>query len=338
MPNTFPQELIDVVVDELHADMASLAACALSFRTMVASAQMHLFYKVTLAPPPAASKGGLKKASQCQRLAKILSSSPHLIPLIKDLRIIDDDPNSESWMVNSARSLSTILPLLTLKRISIRCALGSVDWDHMPRALKAPLQNIFKSPGLQSIQLHGIFLTEPRSSPLYLIFGDASDLRELSFSYETRKRVNPNVGPSDWQPKLTSLAITSNNTEDLILTLLNPKIYFSCLRTLCLASLLDPEINQLLTAIQDRSAIESLTIFYSHDWVFTSGLSALRSMKSLRSLRICTNTIRDGMVAVIRDDCAPNVSLEHITIEIRRMFYSIGWACGVAGNGRTRDV
>ncbi|KAJ6588072.1 hypothetical protein B0H19DRAFT_900559, partial [Mycena capillaripes] len=47
-----PQELVDMVVDNLHDDIPSLESCSLAARTFLASTRTHIFNKIEIKPPP----------------------------------------------------------------------------------------------------------------------------------------------------------------------------------------------------------------------------------------------------------------------------------------------
>jgi hypothetical protein len=263
MSSRLPRELFDIIVDELRADIPSLLACAQSFRAMVPSAQAQLFYKVVL-HQPAPSNNGRKRPSHCQKLSGLLESSPHLASLIKDLRIVDDDPLLSTWVVNEARTLARVLPLLDLKRISVRCTTASLDWDSMHRGLKTSLQSVFAFPRLESIQLHGILISAPPECALFHIFMDSHvNLQHLSFSYRLRRHRDRSLFvPPVWEPKLRSLVIDANHVIDLLHGLSSSAMDYSRLRTLTLSGFIDSEINELLAAIKDCNVLEDLNICY----------------------------------------------------------------------------
>jgi hypothetical protein len=73
-----PQERIDVILDNVHDDIPSLKSCSLAARTFVTSARKHIFKKVEI----------VSSSDAFQRFYNLLSSSPHIPPLVEDLRII----------------------------------------------------------------------------------------------------------------------------------------------------------------------------------------------------------------------------------------------------------
>ncbi|KAJ7683381.1 hypothetical protein B0H17DRAFT_37562 [Mycena rosella] len=160
-----PPELIDLIVDHLHADIPALKACSLAARSFVASTRPHIFRKVEVTPP----LPGNTSQTSCQRLYKLLTSSPHIAPLVEDLTIVlvgsetsfeyDEDgqwlTKPHATWVMAGRTLSLVLPLLKLRRISLvenapvdwNCAGEfSMSWNQLGRTLKSALAETFSFP------------------------------------------------------------------------------------------------------------------------------------------------------------------------------------------------
>jgi hypothetical protein len=214
---------------------------------------------------PAASSG--IKRSHFQKLSRVLESSPHIAPLIKDLQIVDDGPHP---VLSEWRTLSGMLPLFVLKRISIRCTKAPLDWDRIHREFKASLQGVFASPRLEDIQLQGVLISAPQECALFHIFMNAhADLQHLSFSYKHRKSDESSLLiPPVWAPKLRSLVIDTSHVKGLLRGLCSPAMDYSRLRTLVLSGFTDSDIKELLFAIKDRNVLEHLKIGYpgSNGW------------------------------------------------------------------------
>jgi hypothetical protein len=118
-----------MVVDNLYDDTLSLKSCSLAAHTFVASSRIHIFKKIEIAPPKGKGTGG---PTPCQKLLKLLISSPHIARLVEDLSIVlswghsdvdcvwDDahsDEDADLWIM-TGRTLTLVLPLLDLKRVS----------------------------------------------------------------------------------------------------------------------------------------------------------------------------------------------------------------------------
>jgi hypothetical protein len=363
MPSVFPQELVDIVIDQLHDDIPSLKAFALSFRAAVASAQIHIFHKVILASPRQ-SGGGLVH-SPVQRLCRLLASSSHLAPLIKDLRIIEDGPGQ--WVSKSSRALSTLLPLLDLKRISILVRGMPLDWDHLHRELKAALQTVFRSPGLEFVQLCGIYIGNPSHFPLFHILRDApAGLTTLAVSYSApRENVSPHVIPPSWLPRLQSLAIEFNAWDDHIpRSLSNPVVDLSRLQSLSLSCVGISEIRLLIdTMVEGGNVLQDLNIWFvrglsspfgiGHANVYSfagdpylphAGFALLSSLRSARFTVIRGATEAEDLINIV-NDCAANPSLQLVVLDVGLAIFLQDaveqWAdiaAAVASGGKVTDI
>ncbi|KAJ7918491.1 hypothetical protein B0H13DRAFT_293237 [Mycena leptocephala] len=196
-----------------------------------------------------------------------LDSWNHPPTLLLSSRICESSttiPLLSTWVVNEARTLARVLPLLDLKRISVRCTTASLDWDSMHRGLKTSLQSVFASPRLESIQLHGMLISAPPECALFHIFMDShANLQHLSFSYRLRRHRDRSLFvPPVWEPKLRSLVIDANHVIDILHGLSSSAMDYSRLRTLTLSGFIDSEIGELLTAIKGRNVLEDLNIYY----------------------------------------------------------------------------
>ncbi|KAF7366885.1 hypothetical protein MSAN_00947200 [Mycena sanguinolenta] len=80
-----PQELLDIVVDNLHDDTRSLKSCALAARAFLTSARIHIFRRIEIIPPKLKTNSS---SSPCQKLLGLLTSSPHLPRLVEELCVV----------------------------------------------------------------------------------------------------------------------------------------------------------------------------------------------------------------------------------------------------------
>ncbi|KAJ7367628.1 hypothetical protein DFH08DRAFT_828967 [Mycena albidolilacea] len=111
-----------MVVDNLYDDTLSLKSCSLVAHTFVASSRIHIFKKIEIAKEIAPLKG--KGPTPCQKLLKLLISSPHIARLVEDLSIVlswghsdvdyvwDDahsDQDVDLWIM-TGRTLTLVLP------------------------------------------------------------------------------------------------------------------------------------------------------------------------------------------------------------------------------------
>lgn len=245
MPN-LPQELIDSIIDNMQDDTPGLKSISLAFRAAVSSAQSHLFHTVVLtsARPSVLDSSEKEVILPCQKLSNLLlSSSAHLTPLIKDLRVLEE---GVPWIRSPAvETVSNILALLNPKRILFR-ALNGRDpgsWAYLPETFKSSLERIFRSPGLESIQIYGFYIPCPRQFPSFpgTTFRDApASLKTLAVCY--RERSGEYISIPLWLPQLQSLSVRYSGSHSrqvpapphIAHSLAKPTLDFSRLRSLCL--------------------------------------------------------------------------------------------------------
>ncbi|KAF7360246.1 hypothetical protein MVEN_00753400 [Mycena venus] len=316
MSTGLPRELLDIIIDDLRTDGPSLRACALSFRAMVPFAQSRLFYKVVLGHAQK-SLESVTQRTPCEKLSRLLESSPHLASFIRDLRIVDNDPRLDPWVLSEARTLSRILPLFDLKRISVRCKREALDWDKMHRELKTSLLRIFASPRLEAIQLHGLLLSAPPECPLFHVFKDSQpNLQHLSFSYRLRDKRRRSLSPPPvWAPKLCSLVIDADYAVDLLDGFSSAAMDYSRLRTLILSGFSFSEMNKVLYAMKDRNVLEHLSIVDSgSENTSEANLDGLRFLTNLRTIRYRLYLVFEFMTLL--GHLAANAPLEKIVFEV----------------------
>ncbi|KAJ7450855.1 hypothetical protein FB451DRAFT_1410179 [Mycena latifolia] len=234
-----PQELVDLIVDNLQDDISTLRCCSLTARAFVSSSQRHIFRKIQIIPPPVDNS-----QSSCQKLYKLLSSSPHVAPLVEDLTIVLE-PHT-TWIM-TGRTLSLVLPLLNPKRISLvenappgwnSCGKFSMNWNKLGRTLKYALSDAFSSPRFESVHLRGIVVESPRQ--LLSLFSEASALRDMSLSriYFTQRwdQLEPWPESQPWRPQLQSLLISDAGGDTFCRYLLNPRIDLTRVTSLTLVT------------------------------------------------------------------------------------------------------
>ncbi|EDR03340.1 uncharacterized protein LACBIDRAFT_331681 [Laccaria bicolor S238N-H82] len=159
-PLSFPQEVIDKIVDELEPedDLPSLLNCSLTSRSFLAASRRVVFNQVTLGTDGDAERG----SKDCRGLYAIVSANPWLGSCIKRIIIEESlfsSPDSEKgtrvgW-VSREETLPLLLPLLvSLKLLAIRADehRHKLDWSTLPPRLAAALSQIFLLPSLVKIE------------------------------------------------------------------------------------------------------------------------------------------------------------------------------------------
>ncbi|KAJ7269659.1 hypothetical protein C8J57DRAFT_318063 [Mycena rebaudengoi] len=308
MSPIFPQELIDLIIDELHGDTPTLKTISLACRPMVASSQAQLFSKIVLRLLRPSSDG----LTPCQKLFEILTCAPHLVPLIQGLDIVDDVLSSQ--MIESAQDISSILLLLHLKRIWIRCRAHWV-WQRLPQILQDSLEQTFRSPGLESIQIWGIYLPCSLEYSAFHVFGGApASLRTLVFAVDGISYTHTRPPPFQWLPKIQSLAIPYLRLDchgHLGRALSCPALDFSFLRSLSISDIGTPKLWLLLDMIRGRSALQELNVWLNSERHYVYLLAPLSSLRSVR-FTLPGDSV-ENVLTFIRD-CATNPRLEHIVL------------------------
>jgi hypothetical protein len=278
--NHLPQELIDLILDNLHDDINSLKSCSLAAHTMVTSARTLIFRKIEIKPPDPLSSS----FNTCQRFYKLLTASPRIAPIVEELCVVTVGsetsfgytPDGEylterlvAWVMDD-RTLPLILPLLDLKRISLTENApyrsdgwkDSMSWHKMGQRLTSALTNVFSSPRLEAVHLRGIVIESPYQ--LLSLFSEATALKEMSLSrlYFTQ-RAQRDMWPESqpWRPQLRSLLI-ADNCDNFSPSLVNPRIDLTHVRSLTLAMNLPERREKVLQATKSGSGgVEHLRLW-----------------------------------------------------------------------------
>ncbi|KAK0454063.1 uncharacterized protein EV420DRAFT_617941 [Desarmillaria tabescens] len=99
-----PQELVDLIIDNLHGDIPSLQSCALTSRAFLPSSQKAIFSCVHVSSSPPSSLRG----HSFDNLHALLSASPHIAPLITSFELSLHYDSTESEF----EKIPLFLPLL----------------------------------------------------------------------------------------------------------------------------------------------------------------------------------------------------------------------------------
>ncbi|KAF7975691.1 hypothetical protein HWV62_8805 [Athelia sp. TMB] len=109
----FAQELVDMIVDFLYDDRATLAACGLTCRSWLPAARFHLFYRVEVSP------------FTFQSLCEVFERWPHLAVHVQSLSVGDRALSDQKTppadeMVAQVHRLTALLTSVRYLRISGR--------------------------------------------------------------------------------------------------------------------------------------------------------------------------------------------------------------------------
>ncbi|KAF7348669.1 hypothetical protein MVEN_01385500 [Mycena venus] len=328
-----PQELIDMILDNIHDDIPSLMACSLAARTFVHSARTHIFKRIEITPPP----DPLTSSNPCQRFHKLLSMSPYIAPLVEDLSIVLVGPETSfdydedgyyleerhvTWVM-FGRTLSLVLPLLNLKRISLveNAPIDwngggdySMDWNKMGRQLKSALAKVFSSPRLEAVHLRGMVIESP--CQLLSIFSEATALKEMSLSrlYFTQRWDQRKLWPESqpWRPQLRSLLVADVQSDSFCQYFVSPGIDLTHVNALTIAT----------DSVEWRNKIMGGHETWTLRWRRASALLlivlALGSQDfftaNLRTIHVFSRWIFQLLDAILKT-CPHDTHLEHIILE-----------------------
>ncbi|KAJ7178230.1 hypothetical protein C8R46DRAFT_671827 [Mycena filopes] len=331
-----PQELIDTIVDNLHDDIPSLKSCALTARTFVRSAQIHIFRRVEITGNPPRDRNSAS-STPCQRFYKLLVSSPRIAPLVTDLSIVlvgsetsfeyvegtaeYPEDRQVPWIMAAGRTLSLVLPLLNLERISLvengpddwsPEGQFSMNWNHLGRQLKPALADIFSSPRLEAVHLRGIVVESPYQ--LLALFSEASALKELSLSrvYFTSRETQLAAWPESrpWRPRLTSLLIYDLSSEPAFVPyLISPQIDLTTIKSLTLSTHTIESKDTILTTANE---LEHLRLWNVDSSISNSIVSTFTA--HLQSVYFRTWNILE-FLELFFNVCPRGASLEIVTLE-----------------------
>ena len=143
MSPSFPQELWDCIIDEMHSDAAALGACSLVCSMWQSRSQRHLFDSVVLF-----------NTASVDAFKEIIERSSAIATYVHHLRISDSKRSAFRWAERRPSHLREIL----LKLINVQ----SLNLDHLN------LEAIFHSgiapdtlPILKSLHIQGLVCAEP---------------------------------------------------------------------------------------------------------------------------------------------------------------------------------
>ncbi|KAJ7178235.1 hypothetical protein C8R46DRAFT_1346439 [Mycena filopes] len=334
-----PQELVDLIVDNLHDDLTSLKSCALSARAFVASSRIHIFNRVEIKPPLDRSS---TSQNPCQRFCALLASSPDIAPLVIDLSVVivgaetsfeyvpSLEDNSDggnggravTWLMDDA-ALALVLPALcNLKRISVvengpmswsRDGEFGLNWSKLQPPLRAAFTNVFSSPRLESIHIRGIVVESPYH--LLSLFSEATALKDLSLS-----RIYSAQGPFPdlpswpdsqlWRPQLRFLLLDDITSPLMSRYLLSPQIALAHIRSLTLCCASNRGRDNIIRAAHD---VEHLRLHVLYSSELTDPVRAALSA-NLRSIHLFASDMFRLMEDLFRS-CPHDARIESVIFE-----------------------
>ncbi|KAJ7615634.1 hypothetical protein DFH06DRAFT_123552 [Mycena polygramma] len=330
MFSCLPQELVDVIVDKIYEDkdIPGLKSCSLAARTFASPARHHIFRRIEILPPRSS-------CNPCETFYQLLISSPHIAPLVEELYIVLVGPKSypeerdysqrrrATWVMDSA-TLSLILPLLDLKRISLtenaRMIIltrgdSSLNWLRLQPKLKSALMDVFSSPKLEAVHLRGVVVDSPRD--LLSLFSEATSLKEMLLSriYFPSRMESLGSWPESrrWRPQLRSLLVSDMRTNKFCPYMANPQIGLTRVSSLTLRTGLT-SMKRLLPAVRAGSgSLEHLRLWVTHYYPSSSEFEEILDL-NLRTVRLVSPSVL-GLLGPFFQVCPRDSRVEHIVFE-----------------------
>ncbi|KAJ7510659.1 hypothetical protein B0H11DRAFT_1955653 [Mycena galericulata] len=151
---SFPQELVDLVIDEAADSSATLRSCALVCKAFLPSSQAHIFSQIELI-----LTAGSTPSQRFERLYEVLCQSPHFIRYIKNLQIIcylQDDTERDTVLESLDTSLFLVLSLLPSLRSFSMTDLSSTVWRQFPARSKAAMCDLCRRSDLSRLVLNNV--------------------------------------------------------------------------------------------------------------------------------------------------------------------------------------
>ncbi|RDB14626.1 hypothetical protein Hypma_016534 [Hypsizygus marmoreus] len=157
--NMLPQEIFEMVLDELHEDRQALKQCALAWRNFVPRSQQHLFCQVYILT-----------TSASRHLHDILTVNAFLTQHIHSLELSD----IFAWIEKDSYLPVTLSLMPSLKSLSINSSSNTATWANIPESTRIAIEHIIRLSSLVHLRISVI-----GGIPLDLLFGPQKHLRSL---------------------------------------------------------------------------------------------------------------------------------------------------------------
>ncbi|KAJ7025637.1 hypothetical protein C8F04DRAFT_1127600 [Mycena alexandri] len=314
---TCPQELVDLILGETDRD--NLKSCALVARSFRPTSQKLIFSDLTILP------SGRDSILALQRLADVLSASPHLALHVRTLHLVQPRFNEPCvWMQSDI--LSVILSVFTgLESLNIRL----FNWDYLHSSCEQAIYALITRSSLSSIELQETRLqTSARLLALLRCF--PASLESVSFLTV--------FAAHDWSDrddqKIASIELHQLRLASLHLNSHSPALLHWAIRAVdpkCLRHLHTIVVPHTLHDVQEL--LDSAVYVETYNLSFQSVFSHLESpnlekMQGLRTLEISVtlnwgeieevgeqgqhNPLNDAMRTL---DTAPH-TVEHLVLNL----------------------
>jgi hypothetical protein len=144
-----PQELFDIIIDNLDDFPWTLHNCALVCHSWVHLSHRHLFHRIVLFPPRRSIRGS-GDVSHCWRLHRLLLRSPHIATYIQELKVYEGQEEKREAWIGSDQTLPLVLgQLRDLTKIEFR----RLEWNTLPQDLRESICRALELPSMTSLEI-----------------------------------------------------------------------------------------------------------------------------------------------------------------------------------------
>ncbi|KAH8832395.1 hypothetical protein DL96DRAFT_1551584 [Flagelloscypha sp. PMI_526] len=319
---TFPQELVDQVIDHLWDEPEQLKACTLTSHSFTHSSQLHLFENVYLDTMVidgiSLGSGQLERPSPT-RFLELLVESPHIIPFVKTLQL--------GFHSTVDPALPAILKSLThVQSFSLEGPLddneagdfGFRAWEDLSEPLKEALAHFMSVSPLKELSLDTA-VNLPTS--LFRLIPQLSSLSLTEAFFEADDIYNDDFPPPSTPIPLKNLNVDAALHCDLV-GFLEPmtdaKSALDLTRLESLSVTVDIQDLDMLETLQqlldaNQHSLESFCFNPDH----LGGVLSLSNLHSLHTLALdfahCVSTIHDPIPWVLQVLSTTNASSSTLT-------------------------
>ncbi|KAJ7805009.1 hypothetical protein B0H14DRAFT_3883170 [Mycena olivaceomarginata] len=316
---TCPQELIELILGNTDsADKQTLKSCALVARSFRPLSQKLLFSDLTILP------AGRDSIAALQRLADVLSASPHLALHVRTLHLVQPDFH-EPCVWAKSDIIPPVLSMFTnLESLNLRI----YQWDSFHSTCEQAIYALITRSFLSSIEVKGARL-ETNARLLSLLRCLPASLESASFLDLFAEHWSSLDDPSSPSAELQQLRLTSLHIDSIAPALFDWAIrtvdvkFLRHLHTMVKKDTMDAVQQLLDVAVYVETYHLSFWSIFSHD-----ENPNLEKMQSLRTLEISVeldwgeieevegqdrhNPLNDAMRSL---DTAPH-TVEHLVLNL----------------------
>ncbi|KAJ6567709.1 hypothetical protein DFH09DRAFT_1155967 [Mycena vulgaris] len=292
-----PQELIELILGKTDsADKETLKSCALVARSFRPTSQKLIFSELTILPP------GRDSITALQRLADVLSASPHLALHVRTLHLVQPGLNKPCVWTKSDIVPKILSVFTNLESINVQI----YNWDSMHSNCEQAIFALITRSSLSSIEIKGARL-QTNARLLSLLQCLPTSLKSASFldlfadSYRSYHDV-----PKSASTELHQLHLASLHLDSYALALFHWAIRvvdLNCLRYL--HTMVEEDTMNVVQQLLDGAVYVEIC-HLSFESVFSHDENPiLEKMQGLRTLEISVRLDWDEIEEVEEEDGDP---------------------------------